>query len=65
MAVAPTLGTTEELLEARALIETFRTLDGKLPVLDGIDLAVRDGQLLGLLGGSGAASRRSFAAWPG
>jgi NitT/TauT family transport system ATP-binding protein len=54
MRVGEAVGTRPGLLEARALTKTFRTLDGELPVLEGIELAVREGEFLALLGKSGS-----------
>jgi NitT/TauT family transport system ATP-binding protein len=45
---------TDTLITARGLTKTFATLDGELPVLDAIDLDVRDGEILALLGKSGS-----------
>jgi NitT/TauT family transport system ATP-binding protein len=42
------------LIEARGVCKTFPTREGELPVLEGIDLAVRDGEIVALLGRSGS-----------
>jgi NitT/TauT family transport system ATP-binding protein len=46
--------TAATLIEARGLTKTFATPDGELPVLEGIDLDVRDGEIVALLGKSGS-----------
>jgi NitT/TauT family transport system ATP-binding protein len=43
-----------KLIETRGLRKTFATRDGELPVLDGIDLQVRAGEIVALLGRSGS-----------
>ncbi len=42
------------LLEARGVTKTFTSLEGPMPVLEGIDLQVKSGQILALLGKSGS-----------
>lgn len=42
------------LLEARGVTKTFESLDGPKAVLEGIDLQVRSGEILALLGKSGS-----------
>jgi len=48
-AVAP-----EPIITVRGVTKSFDGLDGPLPVLDGIDLDVREGEILALLGKSGS-----------
>ncbi|HEY7629777.1 MAG TPA: nitrate/sulfonate/bicarbonate ABC transporter ATP-binding protein [Thermoleophilaceae bacterium] len=43
-----------KLVEARRLVKTFPTKDGELSVLEGIDLEVREGEIVALLGRSGS-----------
>jgi NitT/TauT family transport system ATP-binding protein len=43
-----------ELIETRELSKTFDTRDGELAVLEGIDLSVREGEIVALLGKSGS-----------
>jgi len=43
-----------KLVETRGLRKTFATRDGELPVLDGIDLQVGEGEIVALLGRSGS-----------
>ncbi|HEY7622954.1 MAG TPA: nitrate/sulfonate/bicarbonate ABC transporter ATP-binding protein [Solirubrobacteraceae bacterium] len=50
----PPADTAGALVEARDLRKTFATRDGELPVLDGIDLQVREGEIVALLGRSGS-----------
>ncbi|MEV5571718.1 nitrate/sulfonate/bicarbonate ABC transporter ATP-binding protein [Spirillospora sp. NPDC052269] len=45
---------TDELLTARGLTRSFAGADGELPVLSGIDLTVREGEIVALLGRSGS-----------
>jgi NitT/TauT family transport system ATP-binding protein len=45
-------GTT--LVEVRGLRKTFATRDGELPVLEGIDLVLGEGEIVALLGRSGS-----------
>jgi len=43
------------IMEARGVIKTFTTPDGRaLPVLDGVSLALREGEIVALLGKSGS-----------
>lgn len=44
----------DEIVTVRDLTKSFDGLDGPLPVLDGIDLAVHEGEILALLGRSGS-----------
>ena len=44
----------ETLLEARGLVRAFRSGDGEIEVLRGLDLTVRRGAILGVTGRSGA-----------
>ena len=46
--------TRMKLVEVRGLRKTFATRDGELPVLEGIDLHVREGEIVALLGRSGS-----------
>jgi NitT/TauT family transport system ATP-binding protein len=46
--------TAIELIEVRGLRKTFSTRDGELPVLEGIDVRVRQGEIVALLGRSGS-----------
>lgn len=43
-----------KLIEVRELRKTFAARDGALPVLEGIDLSVREGEIVALLGKSGS-----------
>jgi oligopeptide/dipeptide ABC transporter ATP-binding protein len=43
-----------DLLEVRDLSVSFATPRGRLPVLDGVSLTVRDGEVVGLVGESGS-----------
>ena len=43
-----------KLIETRGLSKTFETRDGELPVLEGIDLSVCEGEIVALLGKSGS-----------
>ncbi|HWK28685.1 MAG TPA: nitrate/sulfonate/bicarbonate ABC transporter ATP-binding protein [Solirubrobacter sp.] len=43
-----------KLIETRGLRKTFATRDGELPVLDGIDFHLREGEIVALLGRSGS-----------
>jgi NitT/TauT family transport system ATP-binding protein len=43
-----------KLIETRDLSKTFDTRDGELAVLEGIDLSVREGEIVALLGKSGS-----------
>jgi NitT/TauT family transport system ATP-binding protein len=47
-------GTAINLVETRGLRKTFPTRDGELPVLEGIDVHVREGEIVALLGRSGS-----------
>jgi ABC-type lipoprotein export system ATPase subunit len=49
-----TTASATSLVQARGLRKTFATRDGELPVLEGIDLDVRDGEIVALLGRSGS-----------
>lgn len=44
----------EPIITVRGVTKSFDGLDGPLPVLDGIDLDVREGEILALLGKSGS-----------
>jgi NitT/TauT family transport system ATP-binding protein len=44
----------DALLVARNVTKTFQTLDGELPVLEGVDFDVWDGEIVALLGRSGS-----------
>ena len=46
--------TPPSLAEARGVRKTFATRDGELPVLEGIDLRVGEGEIVALLGRSGS-----------
>ena len=46
--------TAIKLIETRGLCKAFAIADGELPVLDGIDLDVREGEIVALLGRSGS-----------
>jgi len=46
--------TQMKLIETRGLRKTFATRDGELPVLDGIDFHLREGEIVALLGRSGS-----------
>ena len=50
----PGSAASPNLVEARDVRKTFATRDGELPVLEGIDLRVRDGEIVALLGRSGS-----------
>ncbi|RMI47189.1 ABC transporter ATP-binding protein, partial [Actinomadura harenae] len=45
---------SDALLTVRGLTKSFAGADGELPVLSGIDLTVRDGEIVALLGKSGS-----------
>ncbi|HEX7084003.1 MAG TPA: ABC transporter ATP-binding protein [Gaiellaceae bacterium] len=45
---------TEPILEVRGLRTAFSSHDGPVPVLDGVDFQVADGEILGLVGESGS-----------
>jgi len=45
---------TETLLEVRGLRTVFHALDGAWPAVDGVDLAIARGEVLGLVGESGS-----------
>ncbi|MDQ8730100.1 ABC transporter ATP-binding protein [Bradyrhizobium sp. LHD-71] len=45
---------SDELLEVRGLRTVFHALDGAWPAVDGVDLTVRRGEVLGLVGESGS-----------
>ena len=45
---------TESFVEIRGLTKTFRTRDGNVEVLKGIDLDVSRGDIFGVIGFSGA-----------
>ncbi|MFD5143634.1 nitrate/sulfonate/bicarbonate ABC transporter ATP-binding protein [Streptomyces sp. NPDC058401] len=49
---APTTATT--ILRAAALTKSYAGADGELPVLGGIDLEIREGEIVALLGKSGS-----------
>ncbi|MGW1773107.1 ABC transporter ATP-binding protein [Streptomyces sp. NPDC002104] len=49
---APTTATT--ILQAAALTKSYAGADGELPVLGGIDLEIREGEIVALLGKSGS-----------
>ncbi len=49
----------EVLLETVGLTKTYAGADGELPVLSGIDLTVRSGEIVALLGRSGSGSGKS------
>lgn len=53
-ATAAQQGATEPIITVRGVTKSFDGLDGPLPVLDGIDLDVREGEILALLGKSGS-----------
>jgi NitT/TauT family transport system ATP-binding protein len=51
----PSASTGPVILEARDIIKTFSTPDGRaLPVLDGVSLTLREGEIVALLGKSGS-----------
>jgi NitT/TauT family transport system ATP-binding protein len=51
----PSASTGAVILEARGVIKTFSTPDGRaLPVLDGVSLTLREGEIVALLGKSGS-----------
>jgi len=52
--VTPSTHGALKVIETRGLRKTFVTRDGELPVLDGIDLQVRAGEIVALLGRSGS-----------
>jgi lipoprotein-releasing system ATP-binding protein len=43
-----------DLIEAAGVTKSFKTEAGELKVLKGIDLAIRKGEMLGIIGASGA-----------
>ncbi|MFI6516612.1 nitrate/sulfonate/bicarbonate ABC transporter ATP-binding protein [Spirillospora sp. NPDC050679] len=45
---------TEPIILARGLTKSYAGADGEVPVLSGIDFAVRDGEIVALLGKSGS-----------
>jgi NitT/TauT family transport system ATP-binding protein len=51
---AARVGVGEELLTVRGLTKSYAGADGELPVLAGIDLAVRESEIVALLGKSGS-----------
>ena len=54
MAAATSVHTRIKLVETRGLRKAFPTRGGELPVLDGIDLHVGEGEIVALLGRSGS-----------
>jgi NitT/TauT family transport system ATP-binding protein len=50
----PRVREREVLLSSREVTKTFQTLEGELPVLEEIDIDVREGEILALLGRSGS-----------
>lgn len=44
----------EDIIEAVGVTKSFRTEAGELKVLRGIDLSIREGEMLGIIGASGA-----------
>lgn len=49
-----TITTTTTILKAAALTKSYAGADGELPVLGGIDLEIREGEIVALLGKSGS-----------
>jgi NitT/TauT family transport system ATP-binding protein len=54
MQLSPTPPTRRPLVQAVSVRKTFATRDGELPVLDGIDLTISEGEIVCLLGKSGS-----------
>jgi NitT/TauT family transport system ATP-binding protein len=58
--------TGEVILEAKGVTKTFTTPDGRaLPVLDGVSLTLREGEIVALLGKSGSGKSTMLRAGPG
>src|SRR5207237_1936832 len=55
----PSRTRSSPLLEVRDLRTSFFVRSGELRVLDGIDLAIRPGEVLGLVGETGSGKSRS------
>src|ERR1700688_2974543 len=54
VSTTPSARTSEEILNIRNVSRGFKKTQGDLLVLDGIDLTLRQGEIVGLLGRSGS-----------
>src|ERR1700688_3079058 len=54
VSTTPSARTSEEILNIRNVSRGFKKTQGDLLVLDGVDLSLREGEIVGLLGRSGS-----------